>query len=99
MIIPKCLKPGDKVALVSLSSGILGEENSKIRLERTINNLQNVFRIEVVVMPNSLIGQNKVFEHPELRVKDLMDAFKDSSIKAIFSLTGVLQAAIKAKKN
>ena len=39
-------------------------------------------------MPNALIGSREVYEHPELRAKDLMDAFKDDSIKGIFTLTG-----------
>ena len=88
MIKPTNLNKGDKVALVSLSSGIFGEEKSKERLQRTINNLQNIFGLEVVIMPNALIGKENVYNHPELRAKDLMDAFKDDSIKAIFTLTG-----------
>lgn len=88
MIKPESLKKGDKVALVSLSSGSLGDENNKARLDRTINNLKNLLGIEPVIMPNALIGSKEVYEHPELRAKDLMDAFKDESIKAIFTFTG-----------
>ena len=88
MIKPECLKKGDKVALVSLSSGMFGDEGCKERLQRTIDNIQNIFGLEVVIMPNALIGSNNTYNHPELRAKDLMDAFKDDSIKAIFTLTG-----------
>ena len=88
MIKPESLKIGDKVALVSLSSGGLGDEKNKERLQRTIDNIQNALGLEVVFTPNSLIGSKEVYEHPELRAKDLMDAFEDDSIKAIWTLTG-----------
>ncbi len=88
MIKPEKLHVGDKVALVSLSSGSFGEEKNKERLKRTVYNLENIFGLEVVIMPNALIGKQNVYEHPELRAKDFMDAFKDDTIKAIFSLTG-----------
>lgn len=88
MIKPKKLNRGDKVALVSLSSGLFGDSENKARLDRAINNLKNLLGVEVEIMPNALIGSKEVYEHPELRARDLMDAFKDPSIKAIFSLTG-----------
>ena len=88
MIKPESLKIGDKVALVSLSSGGLGDEKNKERLQRTVDNIQNTLGLEVVFTPNSLIGTKEVYEHPELRAKDLMDAFKDDSIRAIWTLTG-----------
>ena len=88
MIKPQSLKKGDKVALVSLSSGILGEDSNKERLQRTIDNLKSIFGLEIVFMPNALIGTDNLYNHPELRAKDLMDAFRDDSIKAIWTLTG-----------
>lgn len=88
MIKPKHLKKGDKVALVSLSSGVMGEEKSKKRLETTLENLKKIFELEPITMPNALAGKKKLYEHHELRAKDLMDAFKDESIKAIISFTG-----------
>ena len=45
MIKPKKLNKGDKVALVSLSSGLFGDEANKARLDRTINNLKNLLEI------------------------------------------------------
>lgn len=88
MIKPEQLQKGDRVALVSLSSGLFGEEKNKARLDRTVKNLKEIFEFEIVFMPNALLGEKEVYEHPELRAKDLMDAFKDNSIKAIFTLTG-----------
>lgn len=39
-------------------------------------------------MPNALKGSQFVYEHPEARAKDLMDAFKDETIKGIFCAIG-----------
>lgn len=39
-------------------------------------------------MPNALKGSEFVYNHPELRAKDLMDAFKDKTIKGIFCAIG-----------
>lgn len=39
-------------------------------------------------MPNALKGSKFVANHPELRAKDLMDAFSDYSISAIFCAIG-----------
>ena len=39
-------------------------------------------------MPNALKGTYFVDEHPELRAKDLMDAFRDETISAIFCAIG-----------
>lgn len=88
MIKPKMLKKGDKVALVSLSSGSIGEVENMSRYEKGKEILEKIFGLEVVTMPNALKGKQWVNDHPELRAQDLMDAFKDNSIKAIFTLTG-----------
>ncbi len=39
-------------------------------------------------MPNALKGVDFLYNHPEARAKDLMDAFNDKSIKAIFNAIG-----------
>jgi muramoyltetrapeptide carboxypeptidase LdcA involved in peptidoglycan recycling len=39
-------------------------------------------------MPNALKGSRFVAEHPELRAKDLMDAFRDPGIRGIFCAIG-----------
>lgn len=88
MIKPKRLKKSDKVAIVSLSSGCIGDENNIARYERGKRILEERFGLEVIAMPNALKGTEYVYEHPELRAKDLMDAFKDDSIKAIITTTG-----------
>lgn len=88
MIKPERLKKGDKVAIVSLSRGMLGEKWAIHKLDIAKKRLEEDFGLEVVVMPNALKGIDYLYKHPEARAKDLMDAFKDKSIKAIFNAIG-----------
>ncbi len=86
--IPKMLKAGDKVATISLSWGGAGEPDLRWRYEQGIDRLRNVFGLEVVDMPNSLKGGDYLYENPQARAEDLMNAFKDPTIKGIFSNIG-----------
>ena len=83
----KYLKNGDKVAIVSLSSGVLGEDFAKHELDLGIKRLKE-FGLEPVIMPNATRGIKFLAEHPAARAKDLMDAFLDPSIKAIICAIG-----------
>ena len=88
MIKPERLKKGDKVAIVSLSSGLLREKSMLHKYELGKKSLEEKFGLEVVTMPNALKGIEYLREHPERRAEDLMDAFKDKSIKAIICAIG-----------
>lgn len=88
MIKPERLKKGDKVAIVSLSSGMLGEEWAIHKLYIAKKRLEKDFGLRVVVMPNALKGIDYLEKYPEARAKDFMDAFKDKSIKGIFNSIG-----------
>lgn len=88
MIKPKRLNKGDKIAIVSPSSGLLGEKWAIHKLDIAKKRLEEDFGLEVVVMPNALKGADYLYKHPEVRAKDLMDAFKDKSIKAIICAIG-----------
>lgn len=88
MIKPKRLKKGDKVAVVSLSWGGLGDDNFIHKFHIAKNRLENNFGLEVVCMPHALKGSEFIAQHPELRAKDLMDAFLDKSISAVFCAIG-----------
>ncbi len=88
MIKPEKLKKGDKIAIVSLSAGLLGEEALIHKLDIAKERLEKIFGLEVVTMPNALKGIKYLYEHPEARAKDLMDAFKDKTIKGIFCAIG-----------
>lgn len=88
MIRPKRLKKGDKIAIVSLSSGLLGEKDLIHRYHIAKERLENDFSLEVITMPHALKGIEYIYKHPEERAKDLMDAFSDNSIKGIFCAIG-----------
>ncbi len=88
MIIPKKLKKGDVVAIVSLSSGMGGDKIFMHRYELGKKRLEEEFGLKVITMPNALKGSEYLNKHPEARAKDLMDAFTNTNVKAIISMIG-----------
>lgn len=88
MIKPTHLRKGDTVAVVSLSAGTLGEPWAIHKLDIAKERLENDYGLKVVVMPNALKGREYLYNHPEARAADLMEAFRDKSIKAIFNAIG-----------
>lgn len=88
MIKPQRLRKGDKVAIVSLSNGMLGEKEFLHKYEIGKKRLEENFGLEVITMENTLKGIKYLYEHPEKRAEDLMNAFKDKSIKAIICAIG-----------
>ena len=56
MIKPERLRKGDKVAIVSLSNGMLGDQKYIHKYELGKRRLEEKFGLEVVPMPNVLIG-------------------------------------------
>jgi muramoyltetrapeptide carboxypeptidase LdcA involved in peptidoglycan recycling len=87
MIKPKQLNKGDKIAIVSLSSGILGEFNVRHQLELGIKRLEEL-GLEPVFMPNSLKGLDFVKNNPSKRADDLRLAFENPTIKGIICAIG-----------
>ncbi len=81
------LKKGDKVAIVSLSSGMLGEEFCSHNIEIGVKRLKE-YGLEPVFMLNALKGIEYLQAHPESRAKDLKDAFLDDSIAGIICAIG-----------
>ena len=81
------LRKGDKVAIVSLSSGMLGEEYCSHNIEIGIKRLKE-YGLEAVFMPNSLKGSAYLKDHPEARAQDLKEAFMDDSIAGIICAIG-----------
>ena len=56
MLKPEHLRPGDTAAIVSLSSGILGEDWAIHKLTIARERLERDFGLRVVTMPNALRG-------------------------------------------
>ena len=81
------LKKGDKVAIVSLSSGMLGEEFCSHNIEIGVKRLKE-YGLLPVFMPNARKGITYLKAHPEARAQDLKDAFFDDSIRGIICAIG-----------
>lgn len=88
LIKPPRLRSGDTVATVSLSWGGAGDEALIWRYQVGKRRLKEQFGLRVVEMGSTLKGSEYLYQHPEARAKDLMDAFSDPSIRAVFSCIG-----------
>lgn len=87
MIKPRKLKKGDKIAIVSLSQGLLGMPFCKHEVDIALKRLEE-FGLVPVIMPNAMKDMDYIKEHPEARASDLKEAFMDKDIKAIISAIG-----------
>ena len=85
---PYALRPGDKVAIVSLSRGMLGEEAFYHKYLLAKERMETLYGLQVVPMPNALKGIDHLYRHPEARAEDLMTAFRDPEIRAVFNAIG-----------
>ena len=75
------------IAIVSLSSGIIGEPFIQFETEIGIRRLRE-YGITVKFMPNSLAGIDYIKAHPEKRAEDLLKAFLDPDIDMILCAIG-----------
>ncbi len=85
---PYALKSGDQVAVISLSRGMLGEEQFFHKYELAKQRMEQLYGLQVVAMPNALKGVDYLYRHPEARAEDLMEAFRNPDIKAVFNAIG-----------
>lgn len=83
---PQRLKPGDRVAIVSPSSG--AAETFPHVLQLGLDNLKSVFGLEPVVYDTVRMTDDELYKNPRTRAEDINKAFADPSIAAIFSSIG-----------
>lgn len=76
-----------KIGIVSLSSGVLGEDFVAHEVKIGIERLKK-YGIEVEFLPNSKKGIEFIKNNPEARAKDLIKAFEDDSIDMILTAIG-----------
>lgn len=81
------LKKGDRIAVVSLSLGILGEEFCSHQLELGTERLR-ALGFEPVFSEHALKGVDFLHAHPEKRAEDLIRAFQDPSVQGILCAIG-----------
>ena len=86
LIKPKKLKPGDKVATISLSWGGAGELPHRYQTGK--RQIEETFGVTIVETKNALKPADWIYKNPKARAEDLMEAFADNSIKGIFSNIG-----------
>lgn len=75
------------VAIVSLSSGILGEDCVKHELNIGVKRLEG-YGLKVRFMPHALKGLEYVKDHPEKRAEDLLAAYRDPEADMILCAIG-----------
>ena len=76
-----------RIGIVSLSSGILGEEGIRFEVEIGLRRLKE-YGVQVQFMPHALAGLDAVKAHPEWRAQDLLQAFRDPTIDMILCAIG-----------
>lgn len=86
LITPKRLTSGDKVATISMSWGAAGDLPH--RYSKGKERLIRMFNLEVTETKHALQSAEWIYNHPEARANDLMEAFADPSIKAVISNIG-----------
>ena len=74
-------------AIVSLSSGTLGEDFVKHELDIGVRRLEN-YGLSVRFMPHALKGIEYVKAHPEKRAEDLLAAYQDPEVDMILCAIG-----------
>ncbi len=87
MLIPSRLKKGSKIAIVSLSWGILGDPSSSFCIDLGVKRMKEM-GLEPVFMPNALKGEKFIQDNPDARASDLKAAFADKNIDGIFCAIG-----------
>lgn len=75
------------VGIVSLSSGIIGEEFARHEVELGVQRLEGM-GLSVRFLPHALKGMEYVRDHPQDRAADLLQAFADPQIDMILCAIG-----------
>ena len=85
-LLPPSLKPGDKVAIISPSSGM--PFLFPWVYEQGLKRIRELFQLEPVEFPTALQSPEYLSQNPKARADDINAAFRDPSIKAIIATIG-----------
>ncbi len=83
---PARLQPGDTVAAVSLSSGLVSEVPGRFEVAR--RQVRETFGLEVRPAPNALRGPEFLDRNPQARADDLHWALTQTDVRGILSVIG-----------
>ncbi len=86
MVKPRKLRPGCRVAAITLSWG--GPGAFPLRCEAGKKQFEDEFQVKVVETSHALKDPDWLSRHPDARAEDLMAAFSDPSIDGIISTIG-----------
>jgi muramoyltetrapeptide carboxypeptidase LdcA involved in peptidoglycan recycling len=86
MIKPRTLRPGDRIAAISLSRGWPNVYPQAYQDGK--HQLQEAFGVEVVESRHALADLEWLAAHPEARAADLMEVLQDPTIQGIVSTIG-----------
>ena len=75
------------IGIVSLSSGIIGEDFVKHEVDLGVQRLKDL-GLNPIFLPHSLKGLDFIKDHPKARAEDLIHAFSDDSIDMILCAIG-----------
>ncbi len=85
-VLPPTLEPGDDVAIVApgTSHATLFPHVYELGLDR----LESEFGLNPVEFPTATKSPEWLYDHPEARAKDVMDAFSDPDIAGVIAVIG-----------
>lgn len=83
---PPHLSPGDKVAIVSPSSGMA--HLFPWVYEQGLKRIREIFELDIVEFPTARQSSDYLSKNPQARAEDINAAFDDPSIKAIIATIG-----------
>ncbi|MFC4548723.1 MULTISPECIES: S66 family peptidase [Halorussus] len=85
-VVPPALERGDRVAVVAPAGGSAARYPHvyELGLER----LREIFDLEPVEFPTATKDDEYLYDHPEARARDVMDAFADPDIAGVVSTIG-----------
>lgn len=83
---PPAASSGDDVAVIAPSSGLAALFPDILDL--AVDRLRQHFDLNPRVYPTAERDPEYLFDHPEARARDVHDAFRDSSVSAVFATIG-----------
>lgn len=86
LIKPNKLSSGDTITAITLSWGGAGRYPDRYEVGK--RRLKDIFGLNVIESKHARQSPEWIFQHPEARAEDLMNAFANPEIKGIFSIIG-----------
>jgi len=84
-VVPPPVEPGDEVAILSPSSNLA---EFPYVYEQGLERLRDRFGLEPVEYPTARKDSEWLYDHPERRARDVMDAFADPEVSAAIATIG-----------